>query len=312
VDAGGFVVALGGDEETALQRNDAVYGRLATAREAGLLDEFRSIHPFLWSRSLQERNFATLAGLPDLPARLLRSLEAEGFRPEAFLPFVEALNEDPPEPLELNDLLDSPLRDLVSTFHVETADGVALLTFLRGVEDPVALEAALADLEDVYLFDQQRFLTEVYGSYRERTTVLILIGLVAVIGLLQLRYRRLRLSLAAAAPALLAATSTLALLSLTGTPINLLHLLGLLLVLSMGVDYSIFLLEARSDTERSAAAMLSLTIACISTCLALGLLATSGFPALRALGTTTGVGVLLSLFLAPTALVLSAARSDSP
>jgi predicted exporter len=141
--------------------------------------------------------------------------------------------------------------------------------------------------------------------------VLILAGLLAVITLLQLRYRRLRLSLAAAAPALLAAASTLALLALAGTAINLLHLLALLLVMSFGVDYSIFLLETRSRADRTAAAMLSLTIACMSTCLAFGLLAFSTFPALRALGATTGLGVLLSLVLAPTALVLAAPRSDS-
>jgi predicted exporter len=312
MDAGRFVVALGRDEESALQRNDAVYRRLAAAREEGMLGEFHSIHTFLPSRSLQERNSATLAATPDLPARVLGALEAEGFRKEAFLPFVEALEEDPPEALQLHDLLDSPLRDFVSPFHVQVEDRVAFLTFLRSVEDAVALEAVLANLEDVHLFDQRRFLAEIYGSYRERTTVLILAGLIAVIVLLQLRYRHLRLSLAAAAPALLAAASTVAVLSLAGTPINLLHTLGLLLVLSMGVDYSIFLLETRSNVQQTAAAMLSLSIACISTCLAFGLLAVSAFPALRALGTSTGLGVLLSLILAPTALVLSARRGASP
>ena len=311
VDAGRFVVALGRDEESALQRNDAVHGRLAAARAAGLLGEFRSLHAFLFSRSLQERNTASLAALPDLPARMLGSLEAEGFRSEAFRAFADALAGDPPEPLLLDDLLDSPLRDFVAPFHVELADGVAFLTFLRDVRDPIALKAALADLPDVHLFDQQRFLADVYGSYRERTTVLILAGLLAVIALLQLRYRRLRLSLAAAAPALLAAASTLALLALAGIAINLLHLLALLLVMSFGVDYSIFLLETRSHADWTAAAMLSLTIACMSTCLAFGLLAFSSFPALRALGATTGLGVLLSLVLAPTALVLAAPRSNS-
>jgi predicted exporter len=57
--------------------------------------------------------------------------------------------------------------------------------------------------------------------------------------------------------------------------------------------------------------MLSLVVACLSTCLAFGLLAASSFPALRALGTTTGLGVLLSLALAPAALVLFAPK-ESP
>jgi predicted exporter len=310
VDVGRFVVAFGPDEESALQRNEAVYERLEAARAEGVLGGFRSLHAFLFSRSLQERNAASLAAIPDLPERVLESLEAEGFRPEQFRAFADAIVGDPPEPLQLHDLLESPLRDFVAPFHVELADGVAFLTFLRDVRDVAALKAALEDLPDVHLFDQRNFLADLYGSYRERTSVLILVGLLAVIALLQLRYRRARLSLAAAAPALLAAASTLALLALSGIAISLLHLLALLLVMSFGVDYSIFLLETRSHADRTAAAMLSLTIACISTCLAFGLLALSAFPALRALGATTGLGVLLSLVLAPTALVLAAPRGD--
>ena len=58
--------------------------------------------------------------------------------------------------------------------------------------------------------------------------------------------------------------------------------------------------------------MLSLVIACASTVLAFGLLTFSSFPALQALGATTTVGVLGSLILAPTALVLSGAQTRDP
>jgi predicted exporter len=305
MEAGRFVVALGSNEEQALRRNDAVYARLAVAREAGLVEDFRSLHAFLWSEDLQARNAAVVAAFPGLFTRTAAALEAEGFRPEAFSPFAKALGEETPEPLRLRDLLDSPLAPLVESFRIELDGGVGLITLLRGVKDPTTLEAGLADLEDVHYFDQQRFLADLYGRYREKTSALIMLGLLAVLGLLYLRYRRVSLSLAAAAPALLAAASTLALLSLSGTPVNLLHLLGLLLVLSFGVDYGVFLLETRAHSESTAAALLSIGIACVSTCLAFGLLAASSFPGLRALGTTTGLGVLWSLILAPTALLLA-------
>jgi predicted exporter len=190
----------------------------------------------------------------------------------------------------------------VSPFHVPLDDGVALLTFLRGVEDAEAIEASLDGLEGVRYFDQQRFLSDLYGHYRAQATRLVLAGLVVVFALLYLRYRRLRLAFTATAPALLAAGTTLALFSLFGVAINLLHMLGLLLVLSIGVDYGIFLVESRAESQALRASILSILIACASTCLAFGLLALSSFPALAALGATIGVGVLLSLVLAPTAL----------
>jgi predicted exporter len=312
MDAGRFVVVVAGDEETALQRNDVVYRRLVAARAAGLIESFHSLHTFLFSRALQERNASVLAKLPDLAGRTIAALEAEGFRGQAFAPFVHDLAQSPADPLQLEDLRRSPLADAIAPLHFELDGRVAVLSLLRGVADPATLEAALADLEGVHYFDQQRFIANVYGRYRSRTMLLILVGLVAVVGLLTLRYRRLRTALVVALPALAAAACTLALIALIGVPINLLHLLGLLLVLSIGVDYAIFLVESRSQSQGVPAAMLSLCVACGSTCLAFGLLSASSFPALQAVGVTTGIGVVLSLVLAPIALVLSGLDQGSP
>lgn len=308
MDSGRFVVALAGDDESLLRLNDAVYDRLSAARERGVLEEFRSVHSFLWSQELQSRNFAELVRDPTLGRRALAALEAEGFRPDAFSPFTEALEDGRPTPLRLEDLLDSSLADLIAAHRVQLDGGAALLTYVRGVRDARALEAALGDLEDVHYFDQREFLAEIYGRFRRETLPLLLGGVAAVVALLYLRYRKVGISLAVAAPALLAGVSTLAFFAVLGIPINLLHLLGLLLVLSIGVDYAIFLAESGARGPEAAVTLLSLVLECASTVLAFGLLAASSFPALRALGATTSVGVLLSLVLAPTLLLLAERR----
>ena len=210
----------------------------------------------------------------------------------------------PPAPLRFADLAASPLESLVAPFRIDVDKRVAILTFLEGVSDATALEARLSDIEGVHYFDQQRFIGDLYGRYRGRVTLLVLAGLVAVAALLYLRFRKLRDTIAIIVPALTAAGATLALLTAFGVPINLLHLLGLLLVLSIGVDYSIFLATSGESREGRAATLLSLCIACASTCLAFGLLSFSAFPALQALGVTTGTGAFLSLLLAPSALAL--------
>jgi predicted exporter len=129
--------------------------------------------------------------------------------------------------------------------------------------------------------------------------------MIAVVGLLYLRKRRLSQALVTALPALIAAGVTLSILSLCGTSINILHLLGLLLVLSIGVDYAIFLSTTGGNDADRATTLLSLCVACASTCLSFGLLALSSSPALRALGLTTSIGVLVSLAMAPTVALLS-------
>ncbi len=45
-------------------------------------------------------------------------------------------------------------------------------------------------------------------------------------------------------------------------------MVALLLVLSMGVDYGVFLAESRADPEGLAATVLSVLVACLSTVLA--------------------------------------------
>ncbi len=308
---GRLLAATGPDDETALRANDALAGRLGALRESGGLDGFTSLHAWVWSRDLQERNASALAAQPALAERMDRALDAAGFRAERFAGFAAALRAPAPPPLAVADLLASPLRDAVAPFRLELGDGrVALLTFLRGLRDPAALERAIAPLPGVRFFDQQEFARSLYAQYRSRSLRLVGAGAIAVVVLLGLRYRRLRPTWVAAAPALLAATATLALLGIAGTPATLLHLLGLLLVLGLGVDYGLFLVESGAG-EAGDASLLSVTLDCATTLLSFGLLATSSFPALRALGTSAAIGVAASLIFALTFRALLAQPAES-
>jgi predicted exporter len=294
-----LAVAIAADDEAALRLDDQVSARLRAAQADGALDGFASLHAFTWSGELQARNRRALDAEPQVAERLGQAFAAEGFRPEAFGAFAQALASPPPAPLTTADLLDSPLRPAVAPFRVELADGrVALLTTLRGVHDGDAVARALAGLDGVYLYDAKRFASELYARYRARSLWVVAAGAAAVVGMLALRYRRLDEVCVAAAPALLAAVATLALLALAGVTASLLHLLGVLLVLCLGVDYGIFLVESRREGGHDdAASLVSVAIDCLTTLLSFGLLAASSFPALSALGTSTSVGICLSLLL---------------
>lgn len=307
MDAGRFVIALGDDDEAALTANDAVFQRLEQAKSEGELVGFRSLHTFLWSADLQRRSFNALRGADDLAARLDAAYAAAGFHTKLLARFTEDLGGPQPSPLTFADLEKSPLAGAVKSFRVDLEGRVGIITMVRGVRDGSVLTARLADLQGVHYFDQARAMATAYGRYRQRTIELVLVGLVAVFVMIAARYRRLRLVLAAFVPAVLAAAATLALLTLAGFSLHLLHIVALLLVLSMGVDYGVFLVESRDEPRGLAASVLSVVLAALSTVLAFGLLGMSTYPALEALGITIGLGVLLSLVLAPLSLVLFAA-----
>ena len=303
-DASRFVLALAPDAEAALEASDAVAGRLEALRGAGVLEGTRSLHALLWAPDLQRRNGELVHGTPDLYARVDAAFQAEGFRPDAFAPLREELAGAPPEPLTLDALRASPLGDLVSSLVVPLHEQVAVVTYLRGVRDETEVRAALADLPEATLFDQTAFLNEVYAAFRTRTLEQIALGSVLVVIVLALRYRRWRPTLAAFLPSLLTALLLLSGFALAGVAVNLLHVVSLILVLGMGVDYGIFLVDGAGSRGGVGATLLSLLLSCFTTVFVFGTLSLSSHEALRAMGLTTGAGVLLSFVLAPVSLVL--------
>ncbi len=306
-DGGRFVIALADDPEAAIARNDAVYARLEPLVESGQLGGLRSLHDLVWSRELQLRNLAALRASPELGARLDAGFREAGFRAGAFEPFARAL-EAPPEPLTLSVLRASQLGPLASTLVLELADRTAVITYLRGVTSPEAIRAALADLPDVHLFDQRVFLNEIAGQFRTRTLTQIAVGSACVLLILIARYRDWRRAFAAFLPALLTAIVVLSGFALSGTETNLLHAVSLLIVMGMGVDYGIFVVDSVDEPDAIGATLVSCLLCCLTTLLGFGALALSSHPALRAIGVTTGVGIALSLVLAPVTLL--ALRAD--
>ena len=114
-------------------------------------------------------------------------------------------------------------------------------------------------------------------------------------------YRRFSTILLASAPALLGASLSLGILALFGAQLSFFHLIGALVVLGMGVDYGIFLVEQGKSVvldEAGNAALVSILAGAFSSALAFGALALSSFPPLAAVGATTALGVAVAFCVA--------------
>jgi predicted exporter len=85
--------------------------------------------------------------------------------------------------------------------------------------------------------------------------------------------------------------------------------MALLLVLGVGVNYSIFLWEGGT---RSRAALAGVIASSLTTLLSFGLLAFCSLPALAWLGITLSFGILLALLLTPLALASLDAKPVPP
>jgi len=306
---GRLVVALGADDEQALARSEAVLARLAPAERAGTIKALRSVSTLLPSQATQRARHARLADDPSFVPRLSAVLERQGFVASAFAPFADDLKL-PPTPLTPAQLIETPLAAAwVAPFRAQLRGGTAYLTSLEAPPG-VDVAALVGDLPGVHFVDQEALFSAAYGSFRTRILAMVLLGLVLVLGTLLLRYRSLRIALLGMLPALLGAAAALGVEGLRGVPTTLMHVIGVLLVLSMGVDYGIYVLESRASVEEGVTTLGSVLLAALTTVLSFGLLGVSDNPALAAIGSTVGFGLMFTVLASPVLLVF--ARGGEP
>lgn len=168
------------------------------------------------------------------------------------------------------------------------------MVLLQGLNNnAVSGELAQLRLSGVTWVDKVADISRLMTRYRVLLTQVLIGAYVLSFIVLSLRYRRQAWRVLL--PPAIATLLTLALLGLLGAPVQLLTVVTLLLVLGMGMDYGIFLLEHPHDGR----VWLAVTLAALCTLLSFGLLALSHTPALHAFGLATLSGIGLVWLLAP-------------
>jgi len=127
----------------------------------------------------------------------------------------------------------------------------------------------------------------------------------AIVALLFAALRSRRRVFDVLAPLAAAAVATCALLALSGQQLSIFHLVGLVLVVAVGSNYSLFFDRESTSAQDRGRTIVSLLFAAVTTVIGFGLLAFSTVPVLSAIGSTVGIGAAL-------ALVFSAILSRPP
>jgi predicted exporter len=157
------------------------------------------------------------------------------------------------------------------------------------------LGRAAQGLEGVQWVDKVGGISAVLGRYRAYMGWVVLGAYALVYLVLFPRYggRTWRVL----APTAAASMLTLALLGFAGQSLQLFHVLALMLLLGVGVDYGIFMQERHGEGRD--APWLAVGLSAANTLLSFGLLGLSGTPALRAFGLTMLAGTALVWLAAP-------------
>jgi predicted exporter len=299
-----FFLVRGDTAEHVLQREEALAARLDAAVAEGALGGYAATSQWVPSRARQMRDASLVAAAETRALAAVAQVTGETVTREAATA--------PPLGVEswLRDPASTPFR---ARWLGRVGNEVASVVQLEGIgpgSDLARLSALGKDVPGVRWVDRTGELSALLAVYRTNMAWLLLAGFVAVAVALWVRYRNQ--AWRALVPTVIATAFTLATLALLGEPLQLFTVLALLILLGMGVDYGIFLIEHADD----GASWLAVCLGAASTLLAFGLLALSATPALHAFGLTLLLGIgsvwALSPFFRPHANHAPAAGESLP
>ena len=179
---------------------------------------------------------------------------------------------------------------------------------LQGVTDSNRLAAALRGFAGVRLIDPAGDFSALFKKYREQAILLTMVSFCVILVGLALRYGALG-AVAAMTPSLIALVLTPALISAAGEPLTFFHIMGLVLILAIAVDYAIFFAETAG--QKVPVTMFGVTLAAATAQLSFGLLIVSSVPAMRHIGVTMCIGIATAFLLSPVAGLIGPKKARS-
>jgi predicted exporter len=286
-----YFLVRGESEEEVLQREEALRQRLDPLVGARRISGYQAISNWVPSQREQAARRALVESKLLADGGPLDELGRSIGEDQAWAGSVRDHLRAAASPMRLDAFMQSPAAEPSRYLWLGKGDGqYASVVALRGIDYsalPVLRQAA-DGLAGVQWVDKVAGISSVLGQYRHDMGW-VLAGAYGLVFLLLLpRYRGQAWRVLA--PVASASAITLALLGYAGQSLQLFHVLALMLLLGVGVDYGIFMQEER---ERRAAPWLAVGLSAVNTILSFGLLALSGTAALRAFGLTMLLGTAL-------------------
>ncbi len=295
------VLVTAPDAETALRRAEGFAPKLETLVSQGLLEGFDMASRYLPSQATQRTRQAGLPAKRQLEADLAAALSGLPFKRSLFVPFVQAVAASRQlTPLGPEDLQGSTLALRVAPLLQRRQEGWVALMPLSGIRDEAALAAELKrhSTEDVHYVDLKAVSNDAVNHFRDRALRRMAWAAALVLLVLSISLRNPWRVLGVSLPLFIAVAVDLALLVGLGQRLSLFHLMALLLVVGIGIDYGLFFGLPHQDSAMRRRTHHALSVCAISSVSVFGLLAFSQIPILRAIGSTVALGVLVAFLAA--------------
>tara|TARA_Y100001956_G_scaffold81524_2_gene99304 strand:+ start:1157 stop:3496 length:2340 start_codon:yes stop_codon:yes gene_type:complete len=284
-----MLVVTADDDEMLMQKLESITPSLELWQQQGVIQGYQSLSQYLSSQTKQQQDFQVIE----------RLYATQGATLAASLGLTSTPRFDGTySPVTLQDYLSNLVSEPVRFLYVGEIDNqVASVVTLNELNDVEAVMSwAEKDAHISYLNKAQE-ISALFADYRIKVMELLAIAISIITALLIKRYgvhHAIRIVL----PSLIACLSGLAAASAVGSTLNLFNLLALILIVGIGIDYTLFFAEK----ARSQSTLLAITLSALTTLLSFGLLALSDTHAIHSFGMTVLSGIFVAWLLSPLAI----------
>ena len=290
-EAGQMLFIRGADREQVLEGSEAALARIRPLIATGALAGFDAPSLYLPSAATQRTRQRALPPSERLDHELTAALDGMPFRRDLFRQFladVEAARTGPPVTAE--DLAKTPIASRLAALLSQGGDHWTGVVLLTGVRDPSAIAAAVAPLNGVEFVDLRAETNEMMNSFRDGALTRLSLAAVLLTAIVVYGVRSLRQTVAVLLPVAIAVALDLAVLSWANERLTLFHLVSLLVVVGIGIDYGLFF-SLNDEGDGRGRTLHALLVCSSSTAAGFFMLWLSSLPVLSAIGQTVTVGV---------------------
>jgi predicted exporter len=293
-----IIVLTSASEQEILEQSEQLMPTLDQLVRQEALTGYDMASRYLPSVRMQHKRQAALPETHILEKQLSHAREGLPFKAGIFRTFIQDIaagkNLPPLVTQRLqNTVLESKIKSLL--FH-EEGQWVGIIT-LQGVKDRTRLASLSTKSNEgnVHYLDLKQESNRMVTTYRQEMMKFLSLGAVAIMVLLGFVLRSPSAVVRVLLPMITAAMTVVAVLHLVDEKLSLFHLASMLLVVGIGLDYTLFFnREHQSEAERIQT-ILAVLVCAVTTILVFGLLALSQTPVLHSIGSTAALGAFCCL-----------------
>ncbi len=297
--------------EKVLQKSENIHRQLIELQTQGIINSVWSPSRILPSAQRQRLRQSTLPADEQLLTNLEAALKGLAFRGEAFRPWLKAVAASRKlAPLQYRDISSTPLAAVLRQGLFQQGKLWISVVRISGISSNAELDNWLdlhPQVKESHVALRQAT-EQLLIDYRISTFERFMAVSILLVLIIFLWSRSISRTLWVLLPVSIGVLGGFSVPLLIGNAINVFHLLALLLVLGMGLDYSLFFNRAEGNAVERRSCVHAISISSMTTSAAFLMLAISPVPVMAAMGQTVAAGGFMCFI---SAWILTASNRNS-